>query len=97
LFPSFPRLDEAIGRPVQPSDDQNNVPGTGFWARRGNLNALEEIVWPDKKFQSWRQKTCTFGTFIGQFSTVVGNCVSGTAQKSLRVRLRGETKTDKVS
>jgi hypothetical protein len=69
-LPSFWRLDEAIGQPVQPSGDQNNVPVTGFCTRRGNLNASGEIVCREKKFTTFAPKTVHIGTFIGQFRAV---------------------------
>jgi len=32
------------------------VPGAGFYARRGNLNASEEIVWREKKSATFPSK-----------------------------------------
>jgi hypothetical protein len=48
------------------------VPGTGFCACRGNLNASEEIVWREKKLSTFEPKVVHIGTFIGQFSTGFG-------------------------
>jgi hypothetical protein len=64
-------LAEAIGLPVQPSSDRNNVPVTGFCTRRGNLNASREIVCREKKFTTFAPKTVHIGTFIGQFRTLL--------------------------
>jgi hypothetical protein len=43
-----------------------------IYSSTGNLNAGEEIIWPQKKFHRLRQKMVHIGTFIGQFSTVFG-------------------------
>jgi len=48
------------------------VPGTGFCACQGNLNASEEIVWREKKLSTFEPKVVHIGTFIGQFSTSFG-------------------------
>ena len=46
------------------------MPVKGFCARRGNLNASEEIVCREKKFTTFAAKTVHIGTFIGQFRSV---------------------------
>jgi hypothetical protein len=48
-----------MNQPIQRSSDRNSMPERGFCARRGNLNAPEEIVEREKKFQRLRQKGCT--------------------------------------
>jgi len=54
-----------MGRPVLPSGDGNNVPVMSIYGSPGNLNAGEEIIWPEKKFHRLRQKMVHIAAFIG--------------------------------
>ena len=55
-FQALRALEEAIGPACSAFRRLNKVPVTGSCARRGNLNASEEIVWREKKFSTFAPK-----------------------------------------